>query len=82
MLASLTLNEDIKMANIGRTDKTVRIVVGLVLLGISFMTLGGLSTTLGILGVIVGAVLVVTALVNFCPAYKLLGIGTADKSNS
>lgn len=70
------------MANIGRTDKILRILGGLVLLGISFMTLGGVSTTTGVIAIVIGVVLLVTALVNFCPAYKLLGIGTAKKSNT
>lgn len=70
------------MANIGRTDKLLRILGGLVLLGVSFMTLGGVSTTPGIIAIVVGVVLLVTALVNFCPAYKLLGIGTAKSSNA
>ena len=70
------------MANVGSTDKKLRIIGGLVLLGLSFMLLGGLSTTLGIIAIVAGAVLVITGLVNFCPAYKLLGIGTAKSSNS
>ena len=70
------------MANVGSTDKKLRIIGGLVLLAISFMALGGLSTTLGIIAIVVGVVLLVTGLVNFCPAYKLLGIGTVKSSNS
>ena len=70
------------MANVGSTDKKLRIIGGLVLLAISFMALGGLSTTLGIIAIVVGAVLLVTGLVNFCPAYKLLGIGTVKSNNS
>lgn len=70
------------MANVGRTDKILRVIGGLALLGISFMALGGVSTTLGIIAIVVGVVLLVTALVNFCPAYKLLGIGTAKTTNT
>ncbi len=70
------------MANVGSTDKKLRLLGGAALLVISFIALGGLSTTLGLLAIVVGAVLIVTALVNFCPAYKLLGIGTASKSDS
>lgn len=70
------------MKNVGRTDKMLRIIGGLVLLGISFMTLGGVSTTLGIIAIVVAVVLLFTALVNFCPAYKLLGFGTAKKTNA
>ncbi|MBX2882074.1 MAG: DUF2892 domain-containing protein [Granulosicoccus sp.] len=67
------------MVNVGRTDKILRIVVGIILLGLSFIALGGFSTTLGIIAILVAIVLVVTAVVNFCPAYRLLGIGTIKK---
>ena len=70
------------MANVGSTDKKLRIIGGLVLLALAFMALGGLSTGLGIVAIVVGAVLIVTGLVNFCPAYKLLGIGTAKSNNT
>ena len=70
------------MANVGSTDKKLRIVGGLVLLSLSFVALGGVSTTLGIIAIVVGAVLIVTGLVNFCPAYKLLGIGTTKSSDT
>ncbi len=69
------------MANIGSTDKKLRILAGVALLAISLLALGGLSTTLGIFSIVVSAVLVVTALVNFCPAYRLLGIETTRKTN-
>lgn len=70
------------MVNVGSTDKKLRIVGGLILLGLSFVALGGVGTSLGIIAIVVGAVLIVTGLVNFCPAYKLLGIGTAKKSET
>lgn len=70
------------MANIGSTDKILRIVGGLVLLGVSFLALGGLSTALGLIAIVVGLVLIVTALVNFYPAYKLLGIATIKNGST
>lgn len=70
------------MVNVGSTDKKLRIVGGLALLGLSFVALGGVGTSLGIIAIVVGAVLIVTGLINFCPAYKLLGIGTAKKSET
>lgn len=72
-------DRNLKMTNIGSTDKKLRILGGLVLLVVSFVALGGLSTTLGIIALVIGVVLIVTALINFCPAYKLLGVGTAKK---
>ena len=69
------------MANIGSTDKKLRIIGGVVLLLVSLMALGGLGTTLGIIAIVAGIVLIVTGLVNFCPAYRLLGIRTIKTSN-
>lgn len=55
--------------NIGTVDKVLRIVVGLVLIGLA------LTQTIGWWGFI-GVVPLVTALVNFCPLYRLVGIRT------
>ena len=54
-------------ANVGGMDKIARIVVGLVLLA---MTVVGPKTMGGLIGVVPLA----TGLLNFCPAYTLLGI--------
>lgn len=60
--------------NVGSADRLIRIVVGLVLIVLPFVSAWG---TLGtIVSAVIGAVLVVTALVRFCPAYRLLGIRT------
>jgi hypothetical protein len=59
-------------ANIGRTDRIIRIVVGLLLLSLVFI---GPQTLWGLVGLIP----LVTAFVNFCPAYKLLGMDTLGK---
>ena len=59
-------------ANIGRTDRTIRIVAGLLLLSLVFI---GPQTLWGL----VGLILLATAFVNFCPAYKLLGMDTLGK---
>jgi hypothetical protein len=54
--------------NIGSMDKNIRLVVGIVLIIISFFS----SLWLGLIGVI----LVGTALMNFCPLYVPLKINT------
>ena len=60
--------------NVGSADRLIRIVLGLVLIILPFMSAWD---TLGtIVSALIGAVLVVTALVRFCPAYRLLGIRT------
>lgn len=56
-------------ANVGSIDRVVRILLGAALIA---MTLMG---TIGVWGWI-GLVPLLTALVGFCPAYKLLGLST------
>ncbi|MBX2836298.1 MAG: DUF2892 domain-containing protein [Gammaproteobacteria bacterium] len=69
-----------KLANIGQFDKIARIVAGILLVGVSLQMLGGLATTLGLIALIVGVVLIATAVINFCPAYKLLGLSTLARA--
>jgi hypothetical protein len=59
-------------ANIGKTDRIIRIVAGLALLSLVFI---GPQTLWGLVGLIPLA----TAFINFCPAYKLLGMDTLGK---
>ncbi|HQT67188.1 MAG: hypothetical protein B7Z78_13560 [Rhodospirillales bacterium 20-60-12] len=60
------------MANIGTVDRLLRLVVGLGLIAFGLYD----TTPLRWLG-LVGLVLIGTALFRFCPAYRLLGLGTA-----
>lgn len=55
--------------NVGKTDKLLRIVAGIALLGL------GASGVIGWWGLI-GVVPLATGLLNWCPAYTLLGIKT------
>ncbi len=57
------------VANIGTPDKILRIVIGLILIALVFV---GPRTAWGWIGIIP----LVTALVNFCPLYALLGVKT------
>lgn len=59
-------------ANIGTVDRSLRIVVGLVLIALS------LSGVIGLWGWI-GIVPLATGLFRFCPAYRLLGIKTCRR---
>jgi hypothetical protein len=61
----------------GTSDKIIRIIVGLALFIYGLVTApqGG-SFIIGLIGV----VLVVTALISFCPLYQLLGISTGCKT--
>ncbi len=55
--------------NVGTLDRTVRIIAGLVLIGLA------VAGTIGVWGYI-GAVLVLTGIFRVCPAYTLLGVKT------
>ncbi|MBE7373100.1 YgaP family membrane protein [Pseudomonas lopnurensis] len=56
-------------ANVGTIDRTLRIIVGLALIGLS---LGGVIGVWGWIGLLPLA----TGIFRFCPAYTLLGIRT------
>lgn len=64
--------------NVGTPDRIARIVVGAVLVLLPFLS--GLALFANPVwlwaSVIVGAVLIVTALVRFCPLYAILGLST------
>ena len=63
-------------SNIGTVDKSIRILIGLVLLALVFV---GPQTALGWIGLPV----ILIALFGWCPLYKVLGISTCkqcDKS--
>ncbi len=59
--------------NVGKKDKKFRLVIGVAML------IGGMFVGKAWLGSI-GIILVVTAVINFCPLYKMLNIKTCDKS--
>lgn len=58
--------------NVGKTDKLLRISAGIALLGL------GASGVIGWWGLI-GVVPLATGLLNWCPAYTLLGIKTCKR---
>jgi hypothetical protein len=58
-------------ANVGGIDRTLRIVVGLVLLSLFFI-LDGNARYFGLIGLVPLA----TGFFRFCPAYTLLGVNT------
>lgn len=60
-------------ANVGNIDRTLRIVLGLVLLSLVVV---GPKTLWGLLGLVPLA----TGLMRFCPVYPLLGISTCPRS--
>ncbi|WP_417842846.1 DUF2892 domain-containing protein [Thalassospira sp.] len=69
------------MTNLGSLDRTVRLVAGIVLLVLPFVLAGetGVMAAMGgyaWLSLLVGAVLAITAIFRFCPAYWIFGIRT------
>jgi hypothetical protein len=60
--------------NVGRVDRTVRIVLGLLFLSIGlFSNLGTIGKTISL---VLAAVGLVTGFLNYCPLNALLGINT------
>ena len=71
-----------KAANVGTVDRAIRIVAGVLLIALPFATQWSMwaepMTRYGALAV--GTVLVLTALVRFCPLYRLIGASTCPRS--
>ena len=63
----------IKSANIGPIDRVLRIIAGI---GLAVWAYYGLLSPWSFVAYAVAAVLILTALVRFCWAYRLLGIST------
>ena len=61
--------------NVGSIDKVIRLIAGVALAAFAFLG-AGLSTTIGLVALIVGVVLIATGLINFCPLFKILGISS------
>lgn len=61
-------------ANIGSTDKVVRLILGavIIILGFYFNTWWG----------IIGLVPIITVAINFCPIYGILGISTISRAKT
>ncbi|MEH6822350.1 MAG: DUF2892 domain-containing protein [Motiliproteus sp.] len=58
--------------NVGTIDKSLRIIAGIVMLSLVFV---GPQSPWGWIGVVP----LLTALIGWCPAYKLLGLSTCAK---
>lgn len=66
--------------NLGRIEQTIRILLGVALLGVGYFA--EIPTGGAIAAYVVGAVALLTGAVRFCPAWKLLGINTCPTSTS
>ena len=65
------------MKNVGSVDRAIRLIVGLCLAALPFVTpwLASWGNWRFVVPVI-GIVMIVTAVTRFCPAYTLLGLNT------
>lgn len=59
--------------NVGKIDRTIRVVLGVILLALGFFYQSWLLGILGLLAIITGAI-------SFCGLYALLGISTDKES--
>lgn len=60
--------------NIGTIDKTIRIGVGALLVGYGLFSGSYIA-------IVIGAIPLITSLVNFCPIYGLLGLSTCKNDD-
>lgn len=67
-------------ANLGKIDRVIRIILGIVLLAAPFVTGWGIFASSGatIISVIAGAIMVATSAMRFCPLYRIFGIRTCS----
>lgn len=63
--------------NVGTFDRIARVVVAIVLAALAYN--GTLEGGLAMGGYIVAAVLLITSVIGFCPAYRLMGMNTCGK---
>lgn len=68
------------VANVGTIDRILRVVIGAILIVLPFVVSTSFlqSTVVQVVLPIVGAVLIATALVRFCPLYRLMGASTCQ----
>ena len=59
--------------NVGSTDRLIRLIGGAALVVMAFIVMMGVWKWVAI---VVGAILVATAFMNFCPIYAMLGMRT------
>lgn len=70
-----------KTSNVGPIDRVIRILIGAIAIALPFLPQTAGSSAFEYLVfkygiVVVGVVLILTAVVRFCPAYRLIGVNT------
>lgn len=64
-------------SNVSTADRMVRIIVAVIVAALYFANL--ISGTTAIILIAIGAVLLLTSMINFCPLYYVLGLSTRKK---
>lgn len=64
-------------ANIGSSDKLIRLGVAIVLIVLFYLEI--ITDTMGMIALVIALLLTVTSLINFCPLYLIFKINTAKK---
>ncbi|HZZ77272.1 MAG TPA: DUF2892 domain-containing protein [Gemmataceae bacterium] len=71
------------MNNVGTIDRVTRLIIGLIILALSFLPPSAPAfASLGLWRWVVaaiGVVMIVTAAMRSCPAYTLLGVNTCER---
>jgi hypothetical protein len=60
--------------NMGSADRMIRIVVAIILAALYFT--GTVTSTLGIVLVVIAGVFTLTSVISFCPLYSIVGLST------
>jgi hypothetical protein len=68
--------EHLAMSNLGTLDRIARLVAGSAIIIAALLFGAGAGTLPTIAGIGLGAVLLGTALIGFCPLYALLGLSS------
>lgn len=67
-------------ANMGTLDKTIRVIIALIVIALYFT--GVISGTLAIILLVFSGIFILTSLVSFCPLYLPFGISTRGKQEA
>jgi len=65
--------------NTGDIDRAIRAILGLVLIALAAT---GTVGVWGWIGIVIGIVLLLTAIFSFCPAYAIFGMNTCPMKKS
>lgn len=64
-------------ANMGTTDRMIRVVIAMILIGLYFTET--ITGTLATVLLILAGVFILTSIISFCPLYPLVGLNTCKK---